>query len=155
MQNKHILVVEDDPKIRALLRACFEREGAIVSEATSIKSVQQAFTRAVPDLVTLDIGLAGEDGLDITRDLRRTYDTPIIMVTGKGDVIDRIVGLEIGADASRGDSLGRKVALRKVDLERVLTAAFRTKDGRLRASGHRGPIAGLPQAAAEHPVRRA
>ncbi len=98
MQNKKILIVEDDPKIRALLRACFEGEGASVSEATNMKDVQNAFENDVPDLVTLDIGLAGENGLDITRDLRRTYDTPIIMVTGKGDVIDRIVGLELGAD---------------------------------------------------------
>lgn len=98
MQNKRILVVEDDLKIRALLRACFEGEGAIVSEAMNLDEVQQAFAHDAPDLVTLDIGLAGENGLDITRDLRRTYDTPIIMVTGKDDVIDRIVGLELGAD---------------------------------------------------------
>lgn len=98
MQDRHILVVEDDPKIRALLRACFEGEGAIVSEATSLETVQQSFAQHVPDLVTLDIGLGGDDGFDITRDLRRTYNTPIIMVTGKGDVIDRIVGLELGAD---------------------------------------------------------
>lgn len=98
MQNRHILVVEDDPKITALLRACFESEGATVSEAASLEAVQRAFTRNVPDLVTLDIGLGGDDGLDVARDLRRTYDTPIIMVTGKDDIIDKIVGLEIGAD---------------------------------------------------------
>lgn len=98
MQNRHILVVEDDPKIRALLRACFEGEGATVSEATSLDAVQRAFAKDVPDLVTLDIGLGGDNGLDIARNLRRTYDTPIIMVTGKNDIIDRVVGLELGAD---------------------------------------------------------
>lgn len=98
MKNCHILVVEDDPKIRDLLRACFESEGAIVSEAASLEAVQRAFAENTPDLVTLDIGLGGDDGLDIARNLRRTHDTPIIMVTGKDDVIDKIVGLEIGAD---------------------------------------------------------
>jgi DNA-binding response OmpR family regulator len=98
MQDRLILVVDDDPKIRALLRACFEGEGARVVEATNLGSVQQAFAQEIPDLVTLDIGLGGDSGLDIARDLRRSHDTPIIMVTGKDDVIDRIVGLELGAD---------------------------------------------------------
>ncbi|MBY4893871.1 response regulator transcription factor [Rhodobacteraceae bacterium N5(2021)] len=98
MQDRHILIVEDDPKIRSLLRACFEGEGATVAEATDLKAATQAFAEQMPDLVTLDIGLDGDNGLDIARELRRTHDTPIIMVTGKADVIDRIVGLELGAD---------------------------------------------------------
>jgi DNA-binding response OmpR family regulator len=98
MQNRHILVVEDDPKIRDLLRACFEGEGATVSDAVNLEDVQRVFAKAIPDLVTLDVGLGGANGLDIARTLRRTYDTPIIMVTGKDDVIDKVVGLEIGAD---------------------------------------------------------
>lgn len=98
MQDRHILIVEDDPKIRSLLRACFEGEGATVSEAVSLKAVNEVFDDHVPDLVTLDLGLGGDNGLDIARELRRTHDTPIIIVTGKNDVIDRIVGLELGAD---------------------------------------------------------
>lgn len=98
MQDRHILIVEDDPKIRALLRACFEGEGASVAEAISLKAVTRAFEDQAPDLVTLDLGLGGDDGLDIAREIRRAHDTPIIIVTGKGDIIDRIVGLELGAD---------------------------------------------------------
>lgn len=98
MQDRHILVVEDDPKIRALLRRCFEGEGAIVEQAQSLAAVRSIFARAVPDMVTLDIGLDRDDGLEIARFLRRHYDTPIIMVTGRADVIDRVVGLELGAD---------------------------------------------------------
>lgn len=98
MKNKAVLVVEDDPKIRALLRACFEGEGAVVVEATDLDGVRRAFAQRVPDLVTLDIGLGVDSGLDIARKLRNDHDVPIIMVTGKDDVIDRVVGLELGAD---------------------------------------------------------
>lgn len=98
MQGKHILVVDDDPKIRALLRSCFEGEGACVHEATDAASVARFFEGTRPDLVTLDLGLGHEDGFDIARTIRKTHDTPIIMLTGKDDVIDRIVGLELGAD---------------------------------------------------------
>lgn len=98
MDNRHILVVDDDPKIRALLRSCFEGEGAIVEEATGLESVLRAFAHHVPDLVTLDLGLEGDSGLDIARELRKSHDTPIIMVTARDDVIDRVVGLELGAD---------------------------------------------------------
>lgn len=98
MRDTRILVVDDDPKIRNLLRACFEDEGAHVTEALNGSEVRDVFDSAPPDLVTLDIGLGKDDGFDIARDIRRTHDTPIIMLTGKEDVIDRVVGLELGAD---------------------------------------------------------
>ncbi len=98
MRDTRILVVDDDPKIRNLLRACFEDEGALVTEALNGSEVRDVFDSAPPDLVTLDIGLGKDDGFDIARDIRRTHDTPIIMLTGKEDVIDRVVGLELGAD---------------------------------------------------------
>jgi DNA-binding response OmpR family regulator len=93
-----ILVVDDDPKIRSLLRACFEGEGAIVVEAIDSQGIRAAFEERVPDLVTLDIGLEKEDGFQIARQIRRDHDTPLIFLTGKNDVIDRVVGLELGAD---------------------------------------------------------
>lgn len=123
MQNKHILVVEDDPKIRSLLRACFEGEGARVSEAVDFAATKTVFANGAPDLVTLDLGLGADDGLDIARELRRTYDTPIIMVTGKGDIIDRVVGLELGAD----DYLPKPFHVREM-LARV-KAVLRRYDG--------------------------
>lgn len=98
MSEKRILIVEDDPKVRALLRTCFLSDGYSVDEAVDAASVGQSMAANKPDLVTLDINLGGENGLDIARDLRRTFDVPIIMVTGKDDVIDRVVGLELGAD---------------------------------------------------------
>jgi len=98
MQNKSVLVVDDDLKIRALLRNCFEAEGARVVEAADKASVERAIGRNCPDLVMLDLKLGEDDGFQIARDLRRSHDVPIIMVTGKDDVIDRVVGLELGAD---------------------------------------------------------
>lgn len=98
MKDKLVLVVDDDPKIRALLRSCFEGEGARVQDAADKATVLHSVSEAVPDLIMLDLKLGGDDGFDVARDLRRHLDVPIIMVTGKHDVIDRIVGLELGAD---------------------------------------------------------
>jgi len=98
MTKNHILVVDDDTKIRTLLRRCLEGDGFNVTEAAGRTDVMDAFDKHPPDLVTLDLNLNGDNGLDLARDIRRDHDVPIIMVTGKDDVIDRIVGLELGAD---------------------------------------------------------
>jgi len=93
-----ILVVDDDPKIRTLLRRLFEGEGWDVAEAASREEVRNQLASGRVDLVTLDLVLGGEDGLTIARELRQESNLPLIMVSGKGDTIDRVVGLEIGAD---------------------------------------------------------
>lgn len=98
MAGKKILVVDDDVRIRTLLRRCLEGDGYRVVEAQNAQSVRDAFGEAAFDLVTLDLNLGADNGLDILRELRRTHDVPIVMVTGKDDVIDRVVGLELGAD---------------------------------------------------------
>lgn len=98
MAQKTVLVVDDDPKIRTLLRRSLEAGGYLVREASNGEGVLQALSSYSPDLVTLDLNLGPEDGLDIAREIRRANDVPLIMVTAKDDVIDRIVGLEIGAD---------------------------------------------------------
>lgn len=98
MAQKKVLVVDDDPKVRVLLRRCLEGDGFSVQEAQDGAGVLASIAEQLPDLVTLDLSLGAEDGLDIAREIRRSHDIPIIMVTGKDDVIDRIVGLELGAD---------------------------------------------------------
>ncbi|NUH67124.1 response regulator [Sulfitobacter sp. S0837] len=98
MAAKNILIVDDDAKIRTLLRRCLEGDGYRVVEAHNAQSVRAAFAAEDFDLVTLDLNLGAEDGLDIARELHRDHDVPIFMVTGKDDVIDRVVGLELGAD---------------------------------------------------------
>ena len=97
-EGQHILVVDDDDGVRALLRDCFELDGFRVSEARDGQEMHEALAAGGIDLVTLDLMLGGENGLVIARRIRETHDVPIVMITGKGDTIDRVVGLEIGAD---------------------------------------------------------
>ncbi|MEQ1715150.1 MAG: response regulator transcription factor [Hyphomicrobium sp.] len=94
----HILIVDDDIEIRRLLRAAFEGEGMRVDEASHGTECAEILAREPIDLVTLDLNLGGEDGLKIARELRAKRNVPIVMITGKGDPIDRVVGLELGAD---------------------------------------------------------
>jgi two-component system, OmpR family, response regulator len=93
-----ILVVDDDADVRLLLRECFELEGYRVVEASDGATQKQALAAQVIDLVTLDLNLGGEDGLALAREIRAQRNVPIVMISGKSDTIDRVVGLELGAD---------------------------------------------------------
>lgn len=106
----HILVVDDDEQVRRLLRRCFEAEGYRVSEASDQAGVDRGMAAADVDLITLDLNLGVTDGLSIARAVRQGSAVPIIMITGKGDMIDRVVGLEIGAD----DYIAKPFHLREV-----------------------------------------
>lgn len=96
--NLHVLIVDDDPGIRDLLRDCLEPEGFRVSEAADSAGLNLALAQGKVDLVTLDLMLGGENGLALAAVIRAKYPVPIVMITGKGDMIDRVVGLEMGAD---------------------------------------------------------
>ena len=93
-----ILVVEDEMKIARLVRDYLQHAGFEVIVASNGESALASARGAKPDLVVLDLRLPGRDGLDVTRELRRTSNVPIVMLTAKGEESDRIVGLEIGAD---------------------------------------------------------
>ncbi len=93
-----VLIVDDDPKVRTLLRNVLEDDGFAVREACSAAEVHKALSDTHISLITLDIHLGADNGIDLARDIRRDSQVPIIMVTGKDDVIDRVVGLEVGAD---------------------------------------------------------
>ena len=93
-----ILVVDDDPDIRDILSDYLSDHGYQVHEADSGPAMRELLARIQPKVVLLDIGLPGEDGLTLARYLREHHDLGIIMVSGAGETIDRIVGLEIGAD---------------------------------------------------------
>jgi two-component system OmpR family response regulator len=94
-----ILLVEDDPEVRTLLRQFLEREGFRMETAPDGAAMDRVLASGErPDLIVLDIMLPGEDGLSICRRLRATTRLPIILLTARSDTIDRIVGLEIGAD---------------------------------------------------------
>ena len=95
---KTILVVDDEPKIIQLLRDYLERAGYGVLAAGEGHAALDAVRASHPDLVILDLGLPGLDGLDVTRQLRRISDVPIVMLTARDEETDKLVGLELGAD---------------------------------------------------------
>ena len=96
--HARLLVVDDDASVRAMLREYLEGHGFDVGEAADGAQMREQMRRHVPDAVLLDIRLPGEDGLVLARHLREHYEVGLIMVTASGEVVDRIVGLELGAD---------------------------------------------------------
>ena len=135
--SAHILVVDDEPQVRLLLRRCFEGEGYRVTEAAGRAEVIELLSRSTFDLVTLDLNLADSDGLTVAREIRERSSVPIVMVTGKGDTIDRVVGLELGAD----DYITKPFHLREV-LARVRAVLRRSGMGAV------APATALPSQAA-------
>jgi two-component system phosphate regulon response regulator OmpR len=98
MEATRVLVVDDDPAIREMLADYLGDHGYAVAQAASGEAMRAEMERARPAVVLLDIGLPGEDGLTLARFLREHYEVGIIMVTGASDVVDRVAGLEVGAD---------------------------------------------------------
>jgi two-component system, OmpR family, response regulator MprA len=96
--SPNVLVVDDDPKITQLLRRTLSIEGYKVQTAESGQAGLDAARSHEPDLVILDVLMPGMDGLEVCRRLRANSDTPILMLTAKDDVIDRVGGLDSGAD---------------------------------------------------------
>jgi DNA-binding response OmpR family regulator len=95
---KTILVVDDEPKIADLARDYLEHAGFTVRTAADGEAALTAVRRDRPDLVVLDLGLPGLDGLDVTRAIRRDSNLPVIMLTARDDELDKLIGLELGAD---------------------------------------------------------
>lgn len=120
-RGEHLLVVDDDARIRQMLIRYFEEEGFRVSAVGNGKAMRECLQRGGVDIVLLDLVLGGgEDGLELAREIRSRSDLPIIMLTGRDDVVDRIVGLEVGAD----DYMAKPFHLREV-LARVRTVLRR------------------------------
>ncbi len=136
-QDAHVLVVDDDPRVREMLREFLTGEGFRVSLADGGDEMRPMVAAGGVDLVLLDLVMPGDDGLTLARELRRDTNVPIIMLTGKGDVIDRIVGLEIGAD----DYIAKPFHLREI-LARVRSVLRRCMPDR----GREPPPAPIPPA---------
>jgi two-component system OmpR family response regulator len=96
--SAHILVVDDDREIRTLLRDFLEKNGFKATAVADGQETRRALARERFDLIVLDLMLPGESGLSICRELRQTSDLPVIMLTALGEEVDRVVGLEVGAD---------------------------------------------------------
>ncbi|MGH7856527.1 MAG: response regulator [Candidatus Binatia bacterium] len=93
-----LLVVDDDKGIRETMQLALTEEGYMVDVAPDAEQAMEAIRRNAPDLLILDVMLPGKDGFELCRDIRRTSNLPIILLTAKTDTIDVVVGLESGAD---------------------------------------------------------
>ncbi len=109
-ESGHILVVDDQQEICDLVREYLADEGFRVSTANDGAGMRETIARETIDLVILDLVLRGEDGLQLARELRGQSEVGIIMLTGRGDTVDRIIGLEMGAD----DYLSKPFHLREL-----------------------------------------
>jgi two-component system OmpR family response regulator len=138
MSAKSILFVEDDRDIGALLADFLAREGYAVAVAEDGAAVDRALAHSRPDLVILDLMLPGEDGLSICRRLRARSAVPIIMLTARNDDVDRIVGLELGAD----DYLGKPFNPREL-LARIRAILRRTERSASAPAARRRAFAGF------------
>ena len=96
--SQHILIADDDAGIRDVLRMACGQAGLAVSLAADGQEALEMAARLQPDLIVLDIGMPEMDGLSVCREIRKTSDVPILFLTAQGDEIDRIIGLEMGAD---------------------------------------------------------
>lgn len=94
----HLLIVDDDERIRGLLQKFLIRNGFLVSAARDAAHARRILTGLDFDLIVLDVMMPGEDGVSLTRSIRETSLTPIMLLTAKGEIEDRISGLEAGAD---------------------------------------------------------
>jgi two-component system, OmpR family, alkaline phosphatase synthesis response regulator PhoP len=149
---KTILVVDDEPKIAALARDYLEHAGFAVVTASTGQAALDAVGRTKPALVVLDLGLPGVDGLDVTRAIRRDSSLPIVMLTARDDEIDKLLGLELGADDyltkpfSPRELVARvKAVLRRVDAGgRVAAEVIRAGDVTLDLPRMRADVAGRP-----------
>ena len=135
-EKLHVLVVDDEPHIRTMLHRYLTGEGFRVSDAGDGTAMRAVLEREPVDLVLLDLMMPGEDGLSLARYIRQNSNIPVIMLTGKGDLIDRVVGLEAGAD----DYITKPFELREV-LARIRTVMRRARPPATSAAPRPAPAA--------------
>jgi two-component system, OmpR family, response regulator len=120
---EHLLIVDDDSSLLEFLEDYFSTHGYEVAMAADGVAMRRAFAEGKIDLVILDLNLGGESGFDLAREIRGNSNTPIIMLTGRNDEMDRVVGLELGAD----DYVSKPFSAREL-LARVGAILRRTGD---------------------------
>ena len=131
MSNKSILVVDDDPGLRELLQQYLSSQGYEVRTVADGLAMEQHMRQQGVDLVILDLMLPGEDGLALARKLKARGQQPIIMLSARGEDIDRIVGLEVGADDYLAKPFNPRELLARIRavLRRVDEASAKTEEG--------------------------
>jgi two-component system phosphate regulon response regulator OmpR len=131
--SPHVLVVDDDTRIRTLLSSYLAREGYRVTTAASAEAARAKLASIAFDALILDVMMPGESGFDLARDLKKSNDTPILMLTARTETEDRVMGLEIGADDYLPKPFDpRELLLRLVNVLR-------------RSDGKRGSAADVPK----------
>ena len=141
---RSVLIIEDDPQIRRMLQVTLRREGIEVTEAASGEEGLDRLAELDVDVVLLDLMLPGQDGFGVCRQIRRTSDTPVIMVTARSDSHDVVAGLEAGAD----DYVSKPFAVKELCARiralarrsRATEAGFRLTVGDLEVSPEEGTV---------------
>lgn len=110
----HILVVDDHIEIRDLVSRALLKDGSRVSTAADGNAMRQALVNNEIDLIVLDLMMPGDDGLTLCREVRSRSDIPIIMLTARSDEIDKVVGLELGADDYLGKPFGSRELVARI-----------------------------------------
>ena len=135
MIKPFILIVEDDPQIRRFLRATLTAEGYVYHEAVNAAEGLLQFDARRPDLILLDLGLPDRDGLEIIQRVRQSSQTPIVVLSARGEEKDKIAALDLGADdyVAKPFSVGELLARIRAALRRAAPAAA---DGVILRFGH-------------------
>lgn len=139
-KSSHVLVVDDEADLRELLRNLLEPEGFTVSLVDSGAHMRELLQTRDIDLIILDLGLPDEDGLTLTKELRRVSDIPVIILTGKGDEVDKVLGLELGADDYIVKPFPPRELLARVRTVLRRTKKFQSEAGQGAGTGHGGPL---------------
>ncbi len=113
-EKKHILIVDDDNRIRDLLKEYLNENNFVVSTSENADNAKIKLTQFKFDLIVLDVMMPGQDGYDLTKEIKKSIKTPIILLTAKGDVENRIKGLELGADDYIGKPFEPKELLLRI-----------------------------------------
>jgi DNA-binding response OmpR family regulator len=144
-QSQHIIIVDDEPPAREMVGDYLRMHGFTVTLCDGGKSLRNVIATEVPDLVVLDLNMPEEDGLSIIRDLKQRTNVPVIMLTATASPIDRVVGLELGAD----DYIAKPCELREL-MARIRSVLRRSAPAKAAAPAVAAPAA---KAAADSRVR--
>lgn len=143
--SAEILIVDDETDIRSLLRTYLGAQGLRVSEAGSAAEALRLLSRQTPDLALIDLGLPDQDGLSLISTVRDRHQIPIIILTGRGETVSKVVGLELGAD----DYVTKPFDLREL-LARIRTVLRRAAAGAQQATPAVLRFAGFELRPGEH-----
>lgn len=135
--TRTLLIVDDDPEIRDILKLALGQAGFDLAEAADGQSALSRASQIQPDLILLDVGLPEMDGFSVCREIRKTSEVPILFLTARDDEIDRVVGLELGADdyVTKPFSPRELVARVRTILKRSAPAAAEPSGGRVMRRG--------------------